>query len=107
MNIIDKDLIKAKIIDIQEVENGFWRLSLETESSSDLVLYYHSKQLLFEVINNINHDISTIALADLIVDNTNNTVLKSRVFDHHKMPPLSDLVFAYSINIINNGKLTK
>jgi hypothetical protein len=99
MNIIDKDLINAKIVDIQQVENGFWKLSLETESSNDLVLYYHNKQLLFEAINNINHEISIIALADLVVDNTNNKILKSivfdksRVFDHHKMPILSDLVF--------------
>jgi hypothetical protein len=105
MNIIDKDLINAKIVDIQQVENGFWKLSLETESSNDLVLYYHNKQLLFEVINNVNPAISKIALADLIVDNANNAVLKSRMFDHHKMPPLSDLVFAYSINNINNSKL--
>ena len=105
MNIIDKDLINAKIVDIQQVENGFWKLSLETESSNDLVLYYRSKQLLFEVINNVNPAISIIALADLIVDNANNAVLKSGAFDHHKMPPLSDLVFAYSISIINNSKL--
>ena len=98
-----------KIVEMKEVENGYWKLTADfadtnmfEESSKNIILYYRNKEILIEVINK-QREYFIMALADLIVDDMNNKVLKSRYFD--KIPPLSDLVFAYSINIINNGSL--
>ena len=101
-----------KIVDMKEVENGYWKLTVEidgdnlcfTENSKEVDLYYRNKEVLIKVINNLNRQTFTVALSDLIVDNMNNKVLKGRYFD--KIPTLSELVFAYTINYINsNGAL--
>jgi hypothetical protein len=98
-----------KIVDIKKVENGYWKLTADfadtnifKESSKNIILYYRNKEILIEVINK-QREYFIIALADLIVDDMNNRVLKSRYFNCDRVPPLSELAFAYTINYINNN----
>jgi len=92
-----------KIVDMKEVENGYWKLTAEIESGDfffkenpkEIDAYYKNKETLINAVNAANRSVSPydIALfADLVIDNKNNNVIKNRF---GKIPAFADLVFSY------------
>jgi hypothetical protein len=94
-----------KIIDIKEVENGYWKLTAEIEPGDSFFkerknpkkidVYYKNKETLINAVNAANRSGSSydIALfADLVIDNKTSRVIKNRF---GKTPAFSDLVFSY------------
>jgi hypothetical protein len=100
-----------KIIDIKEIENGYWKLTAEIESGDfffkenpkEIDAYYKNKETLINAVNAANRSTSPydIALfADLVIDNKTSRVIKNRF---GKTPAFSDLVFSYTQHRNENG----
>ena len=90
-----------KIVDIKEVENGYWKLtvvdgddnSLKT-NPPNITCYYRNKELLINAVNSeSSYDIALFA--DLVIDDRNSRVIKNRF---GKIPEFADLVFSYIQN---------
>jgi hypothetical protein len=90
-----------KIVDIKEVVNGYWKLTVvDSDDKSlknnppDITCYYRNKELLINAVN--SESLYDIALfADLVIDDRNNSVIKNRF---GKIPEFADLVFSYIQN---------
>jgi hypothetical protein len=92
-----------KIIDIKEVENGYWKLTAEIEpgdffvkaSPEEINAYYKNKETLINALNAVSKSLSLYdiaLLADLVIDNKTSRVIKNRF---GKIPEFADLVFSY------------
>ena len=96
-----------KIIDIKEVEDGYWEVSTTDcvddyfiNKSDDVVFYFEHFEYIIKSINNLPDLDLFVALSCLIVDNTNNKVLKSTYFDIDEVPIFSKLMFMYVYQIL-------
>jgi hypothetical protein len=92
-----------KIVDMKEVEDGYWEVSTTDcvddyfiNKSDDVVFYFEHFEYVIKSINNLPALDLFVTLSCLIVDNTNNKVLKSTYFDIDDVPIFSKLMFMYT-----------